>query len=421
VTRRTKIAWKAKLTRLLHSYLLVGIVLTSVFFVALDWAANRVIVPSDTLKISQVAPRVGADDPAWSYFHPVWTKDPQWSLFSIDNTNFDPFFASATEARLYVADPDNRIESDFKVPETLRRRVMFWMEIYSHYSSRTRVVHDRNDPGKVYGFIDFRPVYRAMGASPATETKVANLENKIMKLLKEKLREAAGLTKTNLLSPEEKGQLQSLLSTMGASTPAAATLAITNVRTQTGQSDMFLQALYRARNLLPHIESVFRKYDLPVGLARIPFVESSFNANAKSSEGAMGIWQFMPETAQEWINDESMWSDPLKQTKSAAKMLKLQRGVLPDWSTTITAYNSGVGRVRRIVGKHRLKNAYTFCDLPSSEGIGFAGENFYSEFLAANLVEAYKEQLFSRWLGQQEFQAIFKGNIPLPKDICSAM
>ena len=61
-------------------------------------------------------------------------------------------------------------------------------------------------------------------------------------------------------------------------------------------------ALYRSRHLLPHIESVFRQNGLPGGLARIPFVESSFNAQAQSKIGAVGIWQSTPETARELIH-----------------------------------------------------------------------------------------------------------------------
>src|SRR5262249_13429358 len=142
---------------------------------------------------------------------------------------------------------------------------------------------------------------------------------------------------------------------------------IQSVRTQSGQSDMFLAALHRSKNLLPHIESVFKQAGLPAGLARIPFVESSFNVDAQSKIGAMGIWQFTPETAKDMIHtdQEKQWSDPLRQTKSAARLFQMYRSVLPDWGTTITSYNSGVGRVRRIVEKHGLTHGEDLASTPS--------------------------------------------------------
>ena len=192
------------------------------------------------------------------------------------------------------------------------------------------------------------------------------------------------------------------------------------MRTQSGQSDYFLQALYRSRNLLPHIESVFRQKSLPVALGRIPFVESSFNVRAYSKGGAMGIWQFMPDTAHQMIHarEEKDFSDPLKQTASAARILQMYRSVLPDWGTTVTSYNSGVGRVRKIVEKYRLRDVEGLLQVPANDGLGFAGKNFFSEFLAANLVEAYKVELFGNALESADSTLVFQSMVPYPKEIC---
>jgi membrane-bound lytic murein transglycosylase D len=113
-----------------------------------------------------------------------------------------------------------------------------------------------------------------------------------------------------------------------------------------------------------------------------------------------------------------LWSDPLRQTKSAARLLKLYRSVLPDWGTAITSYNSGVGRIRKIVEKYKISNVSGLVDLSHNDTLGFAGKNFYSEFLAANFVEAYKENLFGQLLHSMESSLVFKSNGATPKELC---
>lgn len=358
-----------------------------------------------------------SDNP-WDYFHPTWVKDAPWTLVATSNSDDDSI--SFSKAEVLIEDPDNRIEKEFLPSQELKGRVQFWIDIYSRFSSKTRVVHDRRHPEVMFGYMDFRPLFRSMSSPVAAEIRSSQFEKRILKDLRARLDEAAGLSKTSYLSLEEKQAIQSFLSRSGALDKASYQKLIKNIRTQTGQSDIFLMALQRSKYLLPHIESVFKQQGLPVALARIPFVESSFNAQALSKIGAVGIWQFTPETARELIHaeQEHLWSDPLRQTKSAARLLKLYRSVLPDWGTAITSYNSGVGRIRRIVEKYKISNVSGLVDLSHNDTLGFAGKNFYSEFLAANFVEAYKENLFGQLLHSMESSLVFKSNGATPKELC---
>lgn len=398
----------------------VGALFFVATFAAVDWAANRSSLDLQTERTQERTKpfsKEGVSANFWNYFHPAWKGNDGW-FFKRDPSD-SKLQTSANEVRQLVYDPSDRVEDEFDVPESLRSRVVFWMGIYSRYNSRMRVVHDRVNPGIIYGFIDLRSVYRQMGNTIAADVKSNEVEKKIIKELKNRFNEAAGATSTNLVSTEEKNEIKNFLSKAGALSPTETTALLTRVRTQTGQSDMFLAALYRARQLLPHIESVFRRQNLPVALGRIPFVESSFNPKAYSKGGAIGIWQFMPETARQMIHqDDEHWDDPLKQTASAARLLRMYRSVLPDWGSTVTSYNSGVGRVRRLIQKHKAKNVEELLNIEDGDGLGFAGKNFYAEFLAANLVEAYKEELFENALGELDFNLVFKGDLPFPKDYC---
>jgi membrane-bound lytic murein transglycosylase D len=105
---------------------------------------------------------------------------------------------------------------------------------------------------------------------------------------------------------------------------------------------------------MPMIQSVFRAEGLPLDLAYIPIIESSFKTNALSKASAKGPWQFMKGTAKDhdlkvdWFIDER--SDPEKATVAAAQYLKtLSKMFDGDWNLVLAAYNGGPGRVSRAI------------------------------------------------------------------------
>lgn len=408
--------------------------LAGVFFVAALFTLDRIAIRS-AISMGAAHPPMLLDKPTaneaalmdplhaepWSFFHPAWTSNESvWPHIPFVRESNSVPTELPVDVSTLVSDPGNRVEKEFKVPAGLRDRVLFWMQVHAVYNSRMRVVHDRANPGIIYGYIDFRPLFHVLGAGVATEVRCNGIEKKILAELKIRLAEAAEITKTARLTWSEKNELRSFLSRIGALGRTNTAALICAIRTQTGQSDEFLAALHRSKNLLPHIESVFRTQRLPIALGRIPFVESSFNVRAKSKVGAVGIWQFMPETARQMIRggDEKRWADPLRQTSSAAKMLKIYHGLLPDWGTAITAYNSGVGHLQTMVKKYKVHGIEELIDLPGEDGLGFAGKNFYAQFLSANLIEAYKDDLFNHQVEPADYMLVFKGAKPFPRESC---
>ena len=116
--------------------------------------------------------------------------------------------------------------------------------------------------------------------------------------------------------------------------------------------DYIQESLARGAKYMPMIQAVFRAEGLPLDLAYIPIIESSFKTNALSKASAKGPWQFMKPTAKEhglktdWFIDER--SDPEKATVAAAKYLKtLSKMFDGDWNLVLAAYNGGPGRVSR--------------------------------------------------------------------------
>jgi membrane-bound lytic murein transglycosylase D len=137
---------------------------------------------------------------------------------------------------------------------------------------------------------------------------------------------------------------------------------------QTRLRDYIQDSLQRGAKYLPMIQNVFRAEGLPLDLAYIPIIESSFKTNALSKASAKGPWQFMKATAREhglktdWFIDER--SDPEKATVAAAKYLKtLNRMFDGDWNMVLAAYNGGPGRVQRAMKRSGVDD---FWDLASS-------------------------------------------------------
>ncbi len=338
---------------------------------------------------------------AWTFFHPEWGSGKR----------------SPDQLAALLHDPLGRIEADFQVPKYLRDRVLFWMQIYTFYDTRMRVVHDKEDPTLIYGYLDFRPLHISPYSRRNAEIHSNKVEKEVLKRLKAKIIEASVDRFTWLPAPE-RTEIREMLSRHGALSEEAAVEKVKRFRTQTGQSDQLALALQRAETLLPHIERVLKEHDLPVALARLPIVESSYNVKARSKVGALGIWQLMPTTARQMMRKRVNRNDPMEQTIGAARLLRMYRKMLPDWSTTLTSYNSGVGRLRKLVQRYEATSMERLMNENDRDGLGFAGRNFYSQFLCVNLLQEYRKEIFrpdlnvgDYWLASKRME---KAVVPLP-------
>jgi len=136
---------------------------------------------------------------------------------------------------------------------------------------------------------------------------------------------------------------------------------------QTYERDFFVQSYQRSGVYRASILKELKKAGLPEELVWLPLVESGFKIGALSKARALGLWQFIPSTGykfglnrDEWI-DERMDAD--KSTQAAISYLKELHGMFGDWLTVLAAYNSGEGRVMRVISRQHINYLDRFWDL----------------------------------------------------------
>jgi membrane-bound lytic murein transglycosylase D len=121
------------------------------------------------------------------------------------------------------------------------------------------------------------------------------------------------------------------------------------------------QVSKRAEPFLFLIVEQIEAKKLPLELALLPVVESTFDPFAYSSASASGLWQFMPITGERFGLQQDWWYDGRRDvyasTDAALRYMDiLHRYLGDDWLYAFAAYNSGEGRVQRAVQKNEKEN-----------------------------------------------------------------
>ena len=108
----------------------------------------------------------------------------------------------------------------------------------------------------------------------------------------------------------------------------------------------------RSAALLPDLKRIFREENVPPPLVWQAEAESTFNPAARSPAGAVGLYQFMPNTASQFglrLSPDDERLDALKNARAAAQYLNQLHRRFGNWSLALAAYNCGQGRVARVL------------------------------------------------------------------------
>ena len=273
----------------------------------------------------------------------------------------------------------------FPRPEALERDVNFWILIFTEYSTSQGALHDQRNLAVVYEKIDLPE-----NASRRTRNRLA----KVRREHYQKILRALANGKRDNLSAEEYRVLDLWPTDVSNK---ELTAAVGRIRFQLGLSDRFREGLKRSGLWRKHVKTEFSRLGVPIALAALPHVESSYNPNARSHVGASGIWQFTRSTGRRFLQVDHILderNDPFLATTAAGKLLAYNYSITGNWPMAITAYNHGLSGARRAMRQHG-DNAYTdiFRNY-KSRTFGFASRNFYVAFLAAMQVDQDPQRYF---------------------------
>ena len=262
-------------------------------------------------------------------------------------------------------------------------KIEFWRGVFTRYGEKEVLFHDQDDLQLIYEVMTFDKSTRNDTAEFRRQrTKLRERERQIQNVLDDIRRWGPD---SDRLTPEHRRIVQ-VLKSRGYTLKSAELRKLRgNIRYQRGIKEKFRESLIRSGKYLDVIEETLRQHGVPVELAFLPHVESSFDYSAYSKRGAAGIWQFIRSTGRQYMTissyvDERL--DPLKATESAARLLRQNYKTLQSWPLAVTAFNHGRN------GMARAKSRYgddlrVIIERYTSRTFGFASKNFYVEFLAA--------------------------------------
>jgi membrane-bound lytic murein transglycosylase D len=276
-------------------------------------------------------------------------------------------------------------QETFPLPEELQPDVDFWVSIFTRYGTDEGVLHDNRDLAVVYERIDIP----AGISRKERNRRVKKRRDALIRILR-----SLAEGKRDNLSADEERVLALWPADVSSDTLRAATKRI---RFQQGLSDRFREGLQRSGRWRDFIETEFEALGVPLELAALPHVESSYNPDARSHVGASGIWQFTRSTGRRFMRVDHVVderNDPFTATRSAGQLLAYNYSIAGNWPMAITAYNHGLAGVRRA---QRLHGDTAYVDIfrnYKGRTFGFASRNFYLAFLAAKEVDQNPERYF---------------------------
>jgi len=293
-----------------------------------------------------------------------------------------------------VNDAAVRQDKLFPKPPAIEKDVQFWKQVYTEISTSEGYIHDNADLAVIYEKLKL-PKNLSYKARSRYTKKIKTKYKKILDKLALVLRNTQGSQdKASQLSKEEKRVLALWPENVSYKQLIKAKKRL---RFQLGQSNKFKAGLIRSGQWKPYIISTLKKMGLPLEIAALPHVESSFNNKAYSKVGAAGMWQFTRSTGRRYMRVDHVMDerlDPFIATLAAARLLKNNYAVTGTWPLAMIAYNHGAAGMRRASRKLGTTDIVPILRKYKSRSFGFASRNFYPSFLAAVELSSQPEKYF---------------------------
>jgi membrane-bound lytic murein transglycosylase D len=276
-------------------------------------------------------------------------------------------------------------DETFPQPPELKPDVDFWIDVFTLYGNNEGVLHDNRSLAIVYDRL-------AMPENLGRRERQRRVEKR-RKVLQADLRTLASGKRDDLTA--EQARVLALWPE-GVSNEALSD-AVGRIRFQQGLRDRFQDGLKRSGRWRDYVNQEFTALNIPIEIAALPHVESSYNPAARSHVGASGIWQFTRSTGRRFMRVDHVVderNDPFVATQAAGQLMAHNYSVTGNWPMAITAYNHGLGGVRRAMREYGDTAYVDILRNYDGRTFGFASRNFYVAFLAAKEVDQNVETYF---------------------------
>jgi len=276
-------------------------------------------------------------------------------------------------------------DETFPQPPEITPDVDFWIDVFTEYANDEGVLHDNRDLSIVYDRV-------AMAENLGRRERQRRVDKR-RKALQADLKALASGKRDNLT--QEQARVLALWPE-GVSNKILSD-AVGRIRYQQGLKNRFQQGLQRSGRWRDHVNREFLALNIPIEIAALPHVESSYNPAARSHVGASGIWQFTRSTGQRFMRVDHVVderNDPFAATRAAGRLMAHNYSVTGNWPMAITAYNHGLGGVRRAMREYGDTAYVDILRKYDGRTFGFASRNFYVAFLAAKEVDQNIEAYF---------------------------
>lgn len=123
------------------------------------------------------------------------------------------------------------------------------------------------------------------------------------------------------------------------------------------------QSFDRASLYLFYVVQELNARGMPLEIALIPFIESSYSPLQKGTLHHAGIWGLMPSAGKHLKLKQNAFIDErrdiLRSTQGALDYLQEFYAMYGDWQLAIVAYNWGPGNVSRLIAQAKAKKSFS--------------------------------------------------------------
>lgn len=169
-------------------------------------------------------------------------------------------------------------------------------------------------------------------------------------------------------------------------------------RITTSEKKEFIDKIQYGYSYIPLLRKIIEESEIPHSFLYLAMIESGLSNHAKSRVNAVGMWQFMKETARiyglridRYVDERK---DPVASTKAAILYLKHLKQRFGKWYLAAMAYNCGESRLARAIKKAGTDDLSVLID-PKKKYLPLETRFFIRKILAAAFIGQDSDFLLS--------------------------